>query len=413
VRQGDCTGARAPARSGGETCRSRPGVPVRGGGWCREETTSCSRSRFAFRVEPAIAAGRQMLPDELSGGSPGPWGSATPRDALRDVIGELSVVRRLSCRVRLRSGELGTAEVFRAWPDRSLHVVGASPLAGELRMLIEAGAEPGWQLHPVPGGRTPVPALAVPLHRLSGSSRFFNLLDRSGFSCVEEVAATPDECLLGLYNGGPKFLAAVRQVISDLSPHAAVGGTAAQDSRERGDPRLPVLAPVTLRALQIAAAWAVTEEDARTAADLGVLAARAGQLPPDVAAAWDHIRHLDLRLIAGPLLPGTSLAALAAELLAGVGHRRQLIITTRTFALPPRRTYDTLAAELGISRERVRQLETNALARLAQAAAGDRYAPLRWRAASPSRPGAAPPAAASDAPPWMQQLLSWLSQHIS
>jgi len=364
------------------------------------------------RAEPAIVARGWMVPDELSGASPRPWNSATPRDALRNAIAELSIVRRLSCPVRLRSGELGTAVVFRAWPAPSLHVVGASPLAAELRTLIEAGQEPGWQLHPVPGGRTPLQALAVPLHRLSGSNRFFNLLDRSGFSCLEEVAATPDECLLDLYNGGPKFLAAVRQVTSDLDPQAAAGGTAAHDNRERDDPRLPVPAPGTLRALQVAAAWAVTQEQARTAADLSVLAARAGQLPPDVAAAWDHIRHLDLRLIAGPLLPDTSLATLAAELLAETDHRRQLIITTRTFAPPPRRTYDNLAAELGISRERVRQLETDALTKLARAAAGDRYALLRWRAAPATRPAAAPPAA-SDAPAWLPQLLSWLSRRTS
>lgn len=350
-----------------------------------------------------------MLPDELGSAWPMPWDSATPGDALRNAIRELSIGRRLSCRVALRSGELGTAEVFRPRQARSLHVVGASRLAGELRKLIEGGEEPGWQLHPVPGGRTAVQALVVPLRGLSGSNRFFNLLDRSGFCYVEEIAATPDECLLELYNGGPKFLATVRQAISDLGVHTAADPNPAQDGRERGDRRLPVLAPRTLRALQVAAAWAVTAQGARSAADLSLLAARAGQLPADVAAAWDHLRHLDLRPIAGPLLE-TSLAALATELLAEVDHRRLLIVTTRTFAPPPRRTYDSLAAELGISRERVRQLEIGALDKLAQAAAGDRYAPLRWQAAA-ARPGAPPPAC--DAPAWMEHLLSWLSPHDS
>ena len=63
--------------------------------------------------------------------------------------------------------------------------------------------------------------------------------------------------------------------------------------------------------------------------------------------------------------------------------RRRLILTCRTFA-PQRRTYGSLAAELGVSRERVRQLETSALEQLAQAAMDDLYAPLRWRAASAS-----------------------------
>ena len=349
-----------------------------------------------------------MLPDELSSAWPRPWDSATPGDALRNAIRELSIERRLSCRVALRSGKLGTADIFRPAHARSLHVVGASRLADELRKLIETGEGPGWQLHPVPDGRTPVQALVVPLRGLSGSNRFFNLLDRSGFCYVEEIAATPDECLLELYHGGPKFLATVRQAISDLGVHTAADWNAGQDGRNRGDRQLPVLAPGTLRALQVAAAWAVTAEGARSAADLSALAAHAAQLPPDVAAAWDHLRQLDLRPIAGPLLD-SSPAALATELLAEIDHRRLLIVTTRTFAPPPRRTYDSLAAELGISRERVRQLETDALDKLAQAAAGHRYAPLRWHAAA-AQPRTPPP---GDASAWMEHLLSWLSQRDS
>jgi hypothetical protein len=295
-----------------------------------------------------------------------------------------------------------------------LHVVGASPLAAELRRLIAAGEEPGWELHPVPGGRTPLHALSAPLDRLSGSSRYFNLLDRSGFAFVEEVAATPDECLLGLRNGGPKFLAAVRQVTSELRPGtAAAAGHAAPDGRNPGLWPLPVFAPGTLRAVQVVAAWAVSERGARTAADLSPLAGATFLLPPDVAAAWDQLRCLDLRMIAGPLLPDTGLAGLAGELLAEVDQRRQLIVTARTFAPRARRTYGSLAAELGITRERVRHLEADALGKLARAAADDRYAPLRWRAVSAAGPGADTPRATDDAPAWMEGLLRWLPAHTS
>src|SRR5260370_1034993 len=143
------------------------------------------------------------------------------------------------------------------------------------------------------------------------------------------------------------------------------------------------------------------------------LAAAPQRLPPDVAAAWDHVRDLDLRLLAGRLLPDAGLAGLAAELRAEVDQRRQLIVPGRTFAPPPRRTYGSLAAELGVTRERVRQLEADALGKLAQAAADDRYAPLRWRAASPARPGAAEPRAINDAPPWMECLLAWLPENTA
>jgi len=64
--------------------------------------------------------------------------------------------------------------------------------------------------------------------------------------------------------------------------------------------------------------------------------------------------------------------------------------------------YDGLAAELGVSRERVRQLETSALEQLAQAAMNDLYAPLRWRAASAARADARPVAEIPGAPSWMR-----------
>jgi hypothetical protein len=229
---------------------------------------------------------------------------------------------------------------------------------------------------------------------------------------VEEVAVTPDECLLDLRNGGPRFVAAVRQVVSELGLETpADGGSMVPDGRRPGGQPLPALAPRTLRALQVTAAWAVAEQGARTAGDLIPLANGTRPLPPDIATAWDHLRQLDLRQIAGPLLSATSLAGLATELLAEVDERRQLILTTRTFAPPKRRTYDSLAAELSVTRERVRQLETAALVKLAQAAADDRYAPLRWRAVSATSPEPDGHRAAENDPMWLDGILLWLREH--
>ena len=119
--------------------------------------------------------------------------------------------------------------------------MGDSPLAAEFRRLLAAGAVPGWELHPVPGGRTPLNVLAGPLHRLSGSVRFYNLLEREGFAWVEEVAATPDGCLLELRNSGMKLITAVRQVLADRGlggAPATAGSLAAPDDPGR-DPDSP------------------------------------------------------------------------------------------------------------------------------------------------------------------------------
>jgi hypothetical protein len=251
--------------------------------------------------QPAMADAGWLRGDAPDGSQPRPWGSESALDALHSLAREFSSPRQpLWCPVSLRSGASGKAQVFRVRPGQSMHVVGASPLAAELRRLLTVGAEPGWELHPVPGDRSPLQVLAGPLRRLSGNGRFFNLLDRSGFAYVEEVTATPDECLTDLGNGGPGLVAAVRQVVGELAPGTASPADAmAPDGREPGTGPLPALSSATLWALKVVAAWAVTERGACTPRDLIAAVARTRELPPDVAAAWNHIRQLDLRQVLG------------------------------------------------------------------------------------------------------------------
>jgi hypothetical protein len=285
-------------------------------------------------------------------------------------------------------------------------------MAEALRGLIAAGAAPGWELHPVPGGRTALNVLAGPLYRLSGQQRFYNLLDRTGFAWVEEVAATPDVCLLELRNSGPKFIAAVRRALSELGTYDASGRP--EGAGERQDPGRafsPTALPAEVaRALHLVARWAVAERGATTVGDLLTLAPGLAEPPPDVARSWDRIGQLDLRSLADTALPGDDLPRQAGRLLGAVADdRRRRILTSRTFALQ-RRTYDSLAAEFGVSRGRVRQLEISALQQLAQAATEDLYAPLRWRAASAARADATLTGEVPGAPPWMGRLLSWLAE---
>jgi hypothetical protein len=129
----------------------------------------------------------------------------------------------------------------------------------------------------------------------------------------------------------------------------------------------PALPPDIAGALQVIAAWGITERGARTLGNLLILAPAAAGMPPDVARCWDRLAQLSLRPLAGPAEPDGHVARLAAELLGETDERRRLIMTSRTFA-PDKRTYDSLARELGISRERVRQLEGDGLTRLTQAA---------------------------------------------
>jgi hypothetical protein len=191
------------------------------------------------------------------------------------------------------------------------------------------------ELHPVLDRRTPLHVLAAPLHTLTGQTRFYNMLDREGFRYVEDVAATPDDCLRDMRNADPKFIAAVRKVIADLHVE---GTPAVADS---GDLTAQVVQPVPVpevtRALQAMAAWAQAEHGARTLGEVLTLADSIPGLPPDLARAWERITRTSLRSLADPS-GAEDLPRLAEELLQQVEQRRRLILTARTFARD-RRTY--------------------------------------------------------------------------
>lgn len=344
-----------------------------------------------------------------------PAETRAPEEQLRTVAARLSGGHELSSSAGADPEPLGRVLVFRPWPARALHVVGQSPLAEEFRRLIAAGAVPGWGLHRAPPGRTPLDMMAAPLLRRTGSMRFYRLLNRQGFAYVEEVAATPDECLLELRNSGPRLVAAVRAVISELGPADSGTATTAVGHAEGPDRVLAdtsaVLPPDVPAALQVIASWAIAVTDARTLGDLLTLTPAAASMPADVAGCWDRLAQLSLQPLAGTAEPGEHVTRLAAQLLGETDERRRLILTSRTFA-PERRTYDSLARELGISRERVRQLEESALTQLTRAARQARYAPLGWRATAGTRSRAAVPAEAADTPPWLAKLLFWLASKI-
>lgn len=343
-----------------------------------------------------------------------PAESQTPEEQLREVVDRLAMGPERSAWAGADREPLGSALVFRPRPARSLHVVGQSLLAGEFRRLIAAGAVPGWCLHPVPSSGTPLDVLAGPLLHRSGNMRFYNILERNGFACVEEVAATPDACLLELRNSGHRLVASVRAVISDLgSAHTTTSTAGSSAAGAHGSDHTPAASAVAVpqdvaAALRVIVVWAIAEQGARLLGDLLTLAPAINGMPADVTCQWERLARLSLRPLVGPAKPCENLTQLAMELLGETDERRQMILTSRTFAPEPR-TYDSLASELDISRERIRQLEDYALIRLARAAQADKYAPLRWRAVSVARDRATVHTMAADAPPWMAKLLSWLA----
>lgn len=110
---------------------------------------------------------------------------------------------------------LGGLKLFKT-SRRSVHVVGASQIAIQARAVLTADAVPGWTLHLTQDPSTPLTALQPLL-----TNRYYGLLERNGFTTVEEVEATPESGLAGLRSAGPKFLIAVSNGLAQLGPAGA------------------------------------------------------------------------------------------------------------------------------------------------------------------------------------------------
>jgi hypothetical protein len=109
------------------------------------------------------------------------------------------------------------------------------------------------------------------------------------------------------------------------------------------------------------------------------------------------------------VLTDDDLARLASQLLAEVDERRSLILTSRSFAPEPR-TVSSLATQLRVTEQRIRQIEASALQQLARASANSQYAPLRWRSATITHTSAPKPGEDASMPPWIPGLLMWLAR---
>lgn len=124
--------------------------------------------------------------------------------------------------------------------------------------------------------------------------------------------------------------------------------------------------------------WAANEAGATTVADL--LAACTGdRIPDDI----EQIRVALYRTQLTDLFPGVTRSepfeSLVTDLFGVLDSRTRLIFQGR-ISLNALRTLDDLASELGITRERVRQLSVRAEERVRDALRYARFAPVGWRA---------------------------------
>jgi Bacterial RNA polymerase, alpha chain C terminal domain len=132
--------------------------------------------------------------------------------------------------------------------------------------------------------------------------------------------------------------------------------------------------------LEVIAAWAVSERGTRRVGDIYGLVHDPGTLPPDLRESWAAFANLDLRSLASASLSSVTLDDLAKELLKDLGPSYRLIYERRILANPPS-TLEKVGLELGVTRERVRQIQMKVQELVSNWLRSDRFRLLRWRAA--------------------------------
>ncbi len=124
--------------------------------------------------------------------------------------------------------------------------------------------------------------------------------------------------------------------------------------------------------------WAVNEAHAMTVSDL-LAACSQPHLPEDIVLLCDALRTARLSDVFPGISRGEWLESQVDDLCGVLDKRSQTIFLGR-ISLNHLRTLDDLGTEIGVTRERVRQLWVLAEERIREALATPRFTPIGWRA---------------------------------
>lgn len=113
-------------------------------------------------------------------------------------------------------------------------------------------------------------------------------------------------------------------------------------------------------------AWAAIEHDARSVPDAFEIVRRADDLPEAVRAKWSVLSALDTESFIEAHRSKYDPTITARSVIEEISPRSLQILARRAFALRDRATLDVLGKELGVRRERIRQLEVKTVEALRQ-----------------------------------------------
>lgn len=221
-----------------------------------------------------------------------------------------------------------------------------------------------------------------PLTTSGFPARVFNALTRSDVCTWGELGSMRILDLLEIRNLGilsarHLVAAALWRMLELARDLAMVGPLALNRPPAAPSPDDSIVAGYLAMPIRALAEWAARERDATQMGDILCLGPGLGWIPAELRAAWEQASEHTLASLLGPhRLPPP--AELITRLLAQCDERERLILTDRVLTdTPP--TLSNLAARLGISPERIRQLQARMGVKLRSSIRSSQFAPLRWR----------------------------------
>jgi hypothetical protein len=195
-------------------------------------------------------------------------------------------------------------------------------------------------------------------------------LAKTGATVIGDLLALTREDLLDLRGLGPTRVRRLYDYLERLANTAAA--IAAWDGKDAAASPSSEAPPAALNRdpnLETVIAWATSVAGASTWGD--VLALSAEAMPSDVAGAWQELLAADL--------PATVDYSPLTEFLADDPRRARILIGRVASSAPL--TLQELASEFGVTRERMRQIESKGLERLrSNFASSPTWRTVRWAA---------------------------------
>ena len=192
---------------------------------------------------------------------------------------------------------------------------------------------------------TPRQLLARPRAGADSLAAFIEMADAvRATPLIDAISKTPPESL---------------QPLSHVEPKPAAG--------PQPDPMMDLLTPII--------GWGTFERGRADLADILVAMQREAELPVEIAKAMEGLGSIDLRGWASAMAPTYDPWSPVRGFLAGLDDRDRTLVRERLVTLDRPATLEDLASRLGVTRERVRQVESK-LAKQLRSMASDHHSAL-------------------------------------